>query len=189
MRRHQPDKAAGRAELRAARARLTGLIASVVLFSTCVNLLMLTGPLFMLQVYDRVLGSRSVETLAALFALVVFLFVVMGLLDHARGRVMARAAARFQCALEGRVYAAVQSRAALAPGDAVAAAGLRDLDAVQRFMASPVLLAIIDMPWTPVFLAAVFLFHPALGLLALTGGGVLVAGLLAWRWQATCSRL
>ncbi|HET7410569.1 MAG TPA: type I secretion system permease/ATPase, partial [Paracoccaceae bacterium] len=68
---------------------------SVAVFSVFVNLLMLTGPLFMLQVYDRVLASRSEETLTALLVLITGLFLLYGLLEFARGRVLARAGARF----------------------------------------------------------------------------------------------
>lgn len=165
----------GREELRAARAAGRGLIWAVALFSAFVNLLMLVGPVFMLQVYDRVLGSRSQETLLALFLLVAFLFAMMGLLDLARGRVMARLAAGFQSRLDRRVFTAALARSALAPGDPAAAAGLRDLEAIRQLLASPVFLALFDMPWAPVFLAAVFIFHPWLGWLALAGGAVLVA--------------
>src|SRR6056297_1937851 len=94
--------ATGRAELRAARKESRGLYWFVAIFSVFVNLLMLTGPIYMLQVYDRVLGSRSVETLIALSVLVVFLYGMMGLLDYARGRIMGRVAARFQARLDRR---------------------------------------------------------------------------------------
>lgn len=86
----------GLPELREARRAGIWLLWAVFLFSIFVNLLMLTGPLFMLQVYDRVLGSRSEETLVALFALVGALYGLMALLDYARGRVLARFGARFQ---------------------------------------------------------------------------------------------
>lgn len=164
----------GREELRAARAAGRGLLWAVALFSAFVNLLMLVGPIFMLQVYDRVLGSRSEETLLALFVLVAFLFAMMGLLDLARGRVMARLAAGFQSRLDRRVFTAALARSALVPGDQAAAAGLRDLEAIRQLLASPVFLALFDMPWAPLFLAAVFIFHPWLGWLALAGGAVLV---------------
>ncbi|KAB2882956.1 MAG: type I secretion system permease/ATPase [Albidovulum sp.] len=166
--------ARGREELGAARSEGRGLFAAVALFSIFVNLLMLTGPLFMLQVYDRVLGSRSQETLAALFALVVFLFLMMGLLDLARGRIMTRLAARFQAALDRRVFTAALARAALVPGDPAAASGLRDLEAIRALLAAPVFLALFDAPWAPIFLAAVFIFHPWLGWTAVAGGLVLV---------------
>lgn len=128
----------------------------------------------MLQVYDRVLGARSVETLTALFLLVVFLFTTMGLLDYARARVMARVGARFQAALEARVFEAALRRTALVPNDAVSTAALRDLDAVNRLLAAPVFLALFDLPWVPVFLSAIFLFHPTLGILSIAGGALLI---------------
>ena len=86
----KPDPEKGMVELREARRESRGLFRSVGIFSFFVNLLMLTGPIFMLQVYDRVLGSRSQETLLALFVLMGFLFLMMGLLDFVRGRVLAR---------------------------------------------------------------------------------------------------
>ena len=173
------DSAKGAAELKAARSDSRGLLVSVVVFSIFVNLLMLTGPLYMLQVYDRVLGSRSEPTLVALSVLVVFLFLAMGLLDHARGRVLARVGARVQAKLDRRVFEASLSRSALLPDDSVALAAQRDLEAIGRFWSSPLVTALIDMPWTPFFLAAIFVFHPLLGWLAISGGVVLVMVALA----------
>ena len=155
----------GAAELRQVRKRSRGLYWAVALFSLFANLLMLTGPLYMLQVYDRVLGSGSEETLIALSVLVVFLYGVMGLLDYTRGRIMARVGARFQADLDRRVFDAVVRKSAVAP-DIKTNAGLADLEAVQRLMTSPVLMAAFDAPWTPIFFAAIFLFHPMLGWLA-----------------------
>jgi ATP-binding cassette subfamily C protein len=148
------------------RRRNAWLLWSVALFSMAVNALMLTGPLYMLQVYDRVLGSRSEETLVALTVLIAFLFLMMGVLDFVRGRVSARYGARLQEALEARVFRAAQARAQTT-GDRQTA--LQDLAAVQRLTASPVFLAVFDLPWTPLFIAAIFLFHPWLGWLAVAG--------------------
>lgn len=164
----------GFAELRAARGGSLGLVAAVAVFSVAVNLLNLTGPLFMMQVYDRVLGSGSVPTLAALFGLVAFLFLMMGLIDLARGRVMARVAMRFQDRLEGRVFQAALTDGALVGQSPSAHVGLRDLDAVRQLIGSPVLLALFDLPWAPVFLAGLFLFHPVMGAVATIGAVVLV---------------
>ncbi|MCZ4257503.1 type I secretion system permease/ATPase [Sulfitobacter sp. G21635-S1] len=164
----------GLAELRAVRKRSRALYWTVALFSLFANLLMLTGPMYMLQVYDRVLGSGSEETLIALSILVVFLYGVMGVLDHTRGRIMARVGARFQDALDRRVFDAVVRKSAIAP-DTRTNANLADLEAVQRLLTSPVLMAFFDMPWTPIFFAAIFIFHPMLGWLAVCGAGVLVA--------------
>ncbi len=169
------DTRPGRAELASVRRQSAGLFASVFLFSLFVNLLMLTGPLYMLQVYDRVLGSRSEETLIALTLLVGFLYLMMGLLDYARGRLLARAGARFQTVLDRRVFSALLSRATDRPQDgADGATGLRDLEAVRKLLSSPALLALYDIPWTPIFLLAIFAFHPWLGLLALAGAAVLI---------------
>lgn len=164
----------GVSELRAARRESNALILTVFLFSVVVNVLMLTGPLYMLQVYDRVLGSRSEATLVALSVLVVFLFIAMGLLDHARGRIMARIGAAFQAKLDRRVFEAALRRSQLAPSDPAATAAQRDLEAIQRLWASPVLLAVFDIPWTPLFVAAIFIFHPWMGWLAVLGGVVLI---------------
>jgi len=160
-------------ELRAVRRRSRGLYWSTGIFSFFVNMLMLTGPLYMMQVYDRVLGSRSEATLVALSLLVVFLYGMMGLLDYARGRLLARAGARFQSALDHRVFDAMIRRSAVAR-DPVAQTGLNDLESVQRFISSPVLGAAFDLPWAPIFLAGIALFHPWLGILALAGGTILI---------------
>ncbi len=165
---------APREELRAARNQGAKFLALAFLFSVFVNLLMLTGPLFMLQVYDRVLGSRAVETLAALFLLVALLYALMAMLDYARGRIVARFGARFQSQLDERVFDATMRRSLHPQIRAAPATALRDLESIQNLCSSPVLLAVMDIPWTPVFLAAIFLFHPLLGWLAIAGGAVLV---------------
>ncbi|SLN55946.1 Type I secretion system ATP-binding protein PrsD [Roseovarius litorisediminis] len=175
----KPQVRPGFPELHAARRRGTKLFVWAFIFSVFVNLLMLTGPLYMLQVYDRVLSSRSIETLVALSILVAALYVLMGVLDFARGRVMARVGARFQTALDGRLFDATLYRSADPKDHAASRAALRDLDSVQSLFVSPVLLALFDMPWTPFFIAAIFLFHPMLGWLAVAGGLMIVAIALA----------
>ncbi|WP_406645878.1 type I secretion system permease/ATPase [Aliisedimentitalea scapharcae] len=163
----------GLEELRSARRQSRTLFWIVGVFSFFANLLMLTGPIYMLQVYDRVLGSRSEETLVALTLLVVFLYGTMGVLDYTRGRVMARVGARFQATLDKRVFDAMIRRSSQAP-DPTAQTGLADLESIQRLISSPVLLAGFDIPWTPFFLAGIALFHPWLGMLAIAGGVLLV---------------
>lgn len=165
--------AAGRAELRRALSRQRGLFLAVGLFSAFANLLMLTGPLYMLQVYDRVLNSQSVETLVALTGLVAFLYINLAILDVARGRLLARAGARFQKALDKRVFEAAMSRSEKGCHPQVQTAEA-DLEAIQRFVASPAPIAVFDMVWTPVFLVGIAIFHPWLGGLALLGGVLLV---------------
>ena len=166
--------ARGFQELRDVRKRSRGLYWAVGLFSLFANLLMLTGPMYMLQVYDRVLGSGSEETLIALSLLVVFLYATMGILDYTRGRIMARVGARFQADLDRRVFDAVVRKSSVLP-DTKTNGSLADLEAVQRLMTSPVLMAAFDIPWTPIFFAAIFLFHPWLGWLAVGGAAVLIA--------------
>lgn len=161
-------------ELYAARRLGIALLVWAFIFSIFVNLLMLTGPLYMLQVYDRVLASRSVETLVALTVLIGGLFGVMAVLEFARGRVMARIGARFQSALDARVFDAALRQSADPKAQSAGTAALRNLDGIQRLFISPVLPAIMDAPWTPLFLAAIFIFHPMLGWLALAGAGLLI---------------
>lgn len=154
------------------RARVQGLFVTTLLFSVFTNLLMLTGPLFMLQVYDRVLASRSEETLVALFALVVVLYFFYWLIEYARGRVVSRVGPRLQEALNAPIFRAIIERSARqAPG---AGDSLQDIAAVRTLFSSPVILALFDIPWTPVFVAAIFIFHPVLGWLALAGGAALI---------------
>jgi len=154
------------------QAKSRNLFISAIFFSIFTNLLMLTGPLFMLQVYDRVLGSRSEETLVALFGLVAVLYFFFWLLEFARSRLMARVGARFQTALNEPVFRAVMERSA---NRATSVKGsLQDLETLRNFFASPVILALFDAPWTPVFLILIFIFHPLLGWLAIAGGSLLI---------------
>lgn len=171
----QAEIKAGQAELRAVRKRSRALYWFVAIFSGFVNALMLTGPLYMLNVYDRVLGSRSFETLVALSVLVGFLYLMMGILDYARGRIMGRVGAQLQTDLDERVFNA--SMRAKATGRAMneAATGQRDLQSVQQSITSPVATAPYDLPWSVVFLFGIFLFHPFLGYLAIAGGAILIA--------------
>ena len=175
------DPSPGLEELRAARRENRGYFWFVGVFSFFVNLLMLTGPLYMLQLYDRVLSSRSEATLIALSILVVFLYGMMGLLDYARSRVMARVGARFQARLDRRVFEAVMRKSAISP-DQRAGTGLRDLESVQRLLTSPGLMAFFDIPWTPFFLFGIALFHPWLGILAVAGGTLLIAFTAINQW-------
>ena len=153
------------------RAQARPILWSVFFFSMIVNALMLTGPIYMLQIYDRVLGSRSEETLVALSILVAFLFLMMGIIDWVRARVAARVGAKLQDGLDDRVFRAALTRART---EGQAQTGLKDLEAVQRLMGSPAFLALFDIPWTPFFIAAIFIFHPLLGWLAVAGGALLI---------------
>lgn len=165
---------AGRKELRSAINVSMGLIAAAAFLSIFVNALMLTGPLYMLNLYDRVLGSRAVETLVALSLIVIFLYGMMGLLDLVRGRIMGRVGARFQARLDRRVFSASLTGSGNPRAHQVAASGSRDLESVQRLLTSPALMSLFDLPFTPLFLLVIFAFHPWMGILATVGGGVLI---------------
>jgi ATP-binding cassette subfamily C protein len=116
-----------------------------------------------------VIPSRSHETLLALTVLMAALFGVMGVLDYVRARVAARIGTTFQQRLDARVFRANLRRAVLSSERSKPASGLRDVEAVQKLTGSPVLFAVFDMPWAPVFLIAIYSFHPYLGHFALAG--------------------
>jgi PrtD family type I secretion system ABC transporter len=158
------------AGLKAARF---GFVAALVL-SLAINLLMLTGPLFMLQVYDRVLSSRSVPTLLALLALIALLYAGMAVFEFIRSRVLSRIAHGVDAKVAPELfqYWLQKSAAGSAPGYRP----MTDLGALRSFLSSPSLVAIYDLPWFPIYLAVVFLLHPWLGYLSI-GGAVIVAGI------------
>ncbi len=167
-----------RRELNGPAAGLVGmkhLFVSVGIFSFFVNVLMLTGSLYMLQIYDRVLPSRSEETLLALTLLVAALYGFMGILDYARARIAARIGATMQARLDARVFQATLRRSILSSERSKPASGLKDLESVQKLMGSPVLFAVFDMPWAPVYIFAIFTFHAWLGYLSIAGGLILIA--------------
>jgi PrtD family type I secretion system ABC transporter len=138
---------------------------SIVLFSGIVNLLMLAGPLYMLQIYDRVLNSRSIPTLVMLSVLLVGAYVFQGMLDLIRSRVVVRAAAVFDQHLAVAVHGAAIGLGISQP--------VRDLDQIRTFLIGTGPIAMVDLPWVPIFLAICFLIHPWLGLVATAGAVVL----------------
>ncbi len=148
------------------------LLAIVVIFGVFVNLLVLTGPIFALQVYDRVLSSRSQETLVALVILMGFLFLVMGILDHARKRIAARIGERMVSLIDERVFKSVirQQSQSGQPRPQV----FSDLETLRQFFASATFAALLDLPWFPVFIFCISLFHPALGWLSAFGALVFI---------------
>jgi len=152
-------------------ARSRSAFWSSALFSCAINILMLTGPLFMLQVYDRVLTSRSVPTLVALFALVAGLYLCLGLFDFLRSRVLSRIGYRLDVDLMA-IAKKTWIFSGLSAGRTTARP-LMDLSTIRQFMVSNGLPALFDLPWIPVYLAIVYFLHVYLGLLA-TAGAVTV---------------
>lgn len=157
--------------------RRTGFpLLALGIVSLCTNLLVLTGPLFMLQVYDRVLASRSVPTLVALFALVAGVYAFLALLDLLRSRMASRFAGALEASVAPDVFRA-SLRAGLTPLGVARPDAVRDLDSIRQYVGGSGPLALFDLPWLPVYLLIVFLFHPALGWLA-TGGALVATTLL-----------
>lgn len=161
--------------LKAGRNALLG----IGLFSAFLNILALTGALFMLQIYDRVLPSGSVPTLVALSLLAAILFAFYGLLDFVRGRVLVRLGAWFDAAISPKVYRAIVRLPMSRIPDSSKIEPLRDLDAVRSFLSGPAPAALFDLPWVPLYLGVIYLFHPLLALLALAGMLVLFCVMLA----------
>ena len=161
-----------------------------MVFSAAVNLLMLAGPLYMLQVYDRVLASHSVPTLLALSVMLVMAYGFQGALDFIRGRITGRAALALDHHLDTTVHNAVVTLGIQSPLAGDAQQPLRDLDQIRSFLTSSGVTAIVDLPWVPVFLALCIAIHVWLGVVALTGGVILFAlALLTERTSREPTRL
>ncbi|MCG5483199.1 MAG: type I secretion system permease/ATPase [Sinorhizobium meliloti] len=157
------------AALRDCRAAFIG----VGIASALVNLLYLTGSFFMLEVYDRILPSRSIPSLIALSLLALLLYAFQGAFELIRGRMLVRIAGALDESLNGRIYRAIVK----APlklrmqGDGLQA--LRDFDQVRSFLSGVGPAALFDLPWLPFYIAICFLFHPVIGLIAIIGGLIL----------------
>lgn len=154
-------------------APIRSAFVGIALVSLLINMLMLTGPLFMLQVYDRVLASGSVPTLVVIGMLALVLYLFFGFLDGLRSRTLARIAQRVDVRLTGLVYRVSNMLPVRLGRRAAQLRPVADLDTIRQFLSGPGPGAIFDMPWLPVYLAIVFLFHPLLGVVAL-GGGLLI---------------
>ena len=146
----------------------------LIWFSAGINVLMLTGALYMLQVYHRVLSSHSLETLVMLSLMAAGALVAMAGLEVVRARLLATVGSWMNARLAPVLLTAAVEHAAAAPAQ-VNARPLRDLDQVRSFFTSPSIFPILDAPWAPLFFAALFVMHPWLGWLALGGGVVLFA--------------
>ncbi|MCP4284502.1 MAG: type I secretion system permease/ATPase [Gammaproteobacteria bacterium] len=156
---------------------LRSAFAGIGLLSLPINLLMLTGPLFMLQIYDRVLASGSVPTLVVLGGLAAGLYVFYGLLEGIRSRVLLRIGQRLDAQLSGMSFECSVSLPILIGRKAERLDPVRDLEAVRQFLVGPGPAAIFDIPWMPVYLGIIYVFHPILGLVA-TGGAVVICVLI-----------
>ena len=165
---HMRDSAARDTVVRARRAIWTAL-----LFSLVINLLMLTAPIYMLQVFDRVIVSRSLETLLYLSLFAGVALLVMWVLDLSRSAIMSSVAVWMERRLGGTALEAAISRATSERAGSTQT--VRDIATVRGFLTGPHLFAFFDAPWMPLFLGLVFLLHPTLGWIALAGALVLFA--------------
>src|SRR4051794_22663852 len=156
--------------LRACRSAFIG----VGMMSCTINLLYLTGSFFMLEVYDRVLPSRSVPTLVGLLILAGGLYIAQGVLDLIRGRILVRIGSALDEALSGRVFDTVVRLPLIAGGHNEGLQPLRDLDNIRSFLSGMGPSALFDLPWLPLYLAICFAFHVMIGLTALVGAIILV---------------
>lgn len=164
-----------RTPLAEAYRRFRSVLLSTVVFSFCINLLLFVGPLYMLQIYDRVLSSRNENTLLAITAIALALLISYGLLEFVRSRLLVRAGMHFDEALSEEVYRRILRYQSAQPGGRVPLS-VSDVDRLREFITGQGIIAFFDAPWVPLFLALCFLFHPLLGLVA-TGGAVLIFGL------------
>ncbi len=163
-------------EIKAAVAASRRALNATFLFSAVINLLMMAGPLFMLQVYDRVLTSGSFPTLIALSLITAGLYGIIGMLELARSRIISRVGAEIDQRLSDRIFEASLRKSLATQGSAGPA--LRELDSFRQFISGPAPLTFFDTPWTPVYLLVIFMTHWLLGIAATIGTGILL--FLAW---------
>lgn len=156
---------------------------SAAIFSLFINLLMLMPSVYMMQVYDRVLGSNSISTLIMLTLLVVVLFITLGALEWIRSQILIRVSARFDLLLNERLYR-VLFRQALATGGKSSTQPLNDLLALRQFLTGQGLFAFFDAPWIPIYIGLLFLFHSSFGYVAI-GSAILLILLAIWNEKAT----
>jgi ATP-binding cassette, subfamily C, type I secretion system permease/ATPase len=158
-------------ELRASARRLGG----VAVFSGIINLLTLSGSLYMLQVYDRVIPGRNLATLFGLSALVLFAYLLQGYFDALRARMLSRVATIFDASLQRHVHHALATLPLRGAKPMLVQQPMRDLDQLRLFLSGMGPTAFLDMPWIPIFLIALFVFHPLIGTIATLGCGSIVA--------------
>ena len=145
-------------------ARFKREIAVVALFSFVSNLLMLTPTVYMLQVYDRVLTSKSSLTLLAVSLVAVFLLMMVAFVEWSRSRVLVRLGVRMNALMAERVFRAMF--AAARPGNQ-SSRPLSDLNELRQFLTGAGTLVFFDIPWTPIYIGVLFLLHPVLGYVAI----------------------
>lgn len=160
-------------ELRDALRQMWRPFALAAIFSSAINLLYLSSPLYLMQVYNRVLVSENVTTLLMLTLILAIALATMGLLDAARSQLLIRCGVRLDAQLSGRVFEALVVRSAR-QGFSRGAQQLRDLDQFRSFITGPGIYFAFDLPWIPLYLILLFVIHPALGTVATLGAAFLL---------------
>ena len=154
----------------------------VVFFSFFINLLMFVAPLHMLQIYDRVLVSRSEVTLVVLTVLAVGLLVVYGLLEGVRTRIMTRMGLEFDELMSSRMLNTAFEVAISKPSIGAPQQLIRDVDVIREFIGGQAIIALCDAPWVPLFIAVCFILHPILGFVSLFGAVIVFALAASNEW-------
>ncbi|MBT6204039.1 MAG: type I secretion system permease/ATPase [Rhodospirillaceae bacterium] len=175
-------------ELAVALKNVRAYFGYAALFSAAINLLLLIPIIYMLQVYDRVLSSGSLSTLAMLTILMVCLLLAMGGFDWVRSNIMIAASNRLESMLRPRVADATFKRALLSGGRASHSQPLNDLAQLRQYMTGPGLFAFFDTPWVPIYILLMFLFHFYFGMVALISV-VVMLGLTYWNERASNEKL
>ena len=160
-------------DFRSIAQALRPIVGTLVLTSGLINLLMLSSPLFMLQIYDRVLPSRSMPTLIGLFVLATVMIAFLGLLEIMRARVFTRLGLFVDERLGGRVFSLLLERDRRSGPRGDATQCVRDLDTLRNFASGSALSAFFDLPWVGIYVTICFLFHPLMGWAVLAGVVVL----------------
>jgi ATP-binding cassette subfamily C protein len=154
---------------------------TALIFGLAINLLYLAAPLYMLQVYDRVISSASHVTLVMLTVVLLFALVALAGLDFVRSRVLTRASVRLDRQMAGRVLAATMESSA--KGAPPTSQTLRDFDTFRQFVTGAGIHAVFDLPWAPIYIFVIFLLHPLLGAFALASAIMLVALAIFGQWR------
>ncbi|MBU3713066.1 MAG: type I secretion system permease/ATPase [Limnohabitans sp.] len=168
---------AAQSEIAAALRQFKGIFKTVAVFSMAINLLMLVPSIYMLQVYDSVLTSRNLMTLAMLSLITALFYAIISGLEWVRSQVLIRVGAQVDALLSERIYTAAFEQN-LKKNNFQAGQALTDLTTLRQFVTGQGLFAFFDVPWFPIYLAVIFLFDFWLGVFSLVGTAVLIA--LAW---------
>ena len=167
----------------------TRRMASIGVFSGVINILMLSGSIYMMQVYDRVIPSKNLATLMGLSLMILLVYGIQGYFDALRARMLCRVATVFDAGLQDAIHHALATLPLRGTKPMMMQQPLRDLDQLRAFMSGMGPTAFFDMPWIPIFLIGLFLFHPLIGLTAVIGtAGIISMTLVTERLSRTAAK-